>query len=48
MTLFPLLSQLYKMLRASPTFSDLFQSVFEAKDGQIGYNWDGAEPRLGY
>lgn len=47
LTLLPLLFQLYKMLRASPTFSDLLQSLFEAKDEQMGYNWDGAKPRLG-
>lgn len=38
---------LYKILRAFPTFSDSFQNLFEAME-QMVYNWDGAEPRLGY
>lgn len=45
MPLFPLLFQLHKMLRASPTFADLYQNLLEAKERQIGYNRDGAEPR---
>lgn len=33
------------MLRASPTFADLFQNILEAKEKQMGYNRDGAGPR---
>lgn len=32
------------MLRASTTYSDLFQSLFESKFGKMGFKWDGAEP----
>lgn len=45
MPVFPLLFQLHKMLRASPTFDYFFHNLLKAEERQMGYNRDGAEPR---